>query len=267
MTKSFLKKVLRGQPSGFPQKTISYWMYLAGLLLCVVLYSPKATKEGPTLGSTRTRDTRSIGKAVSLLSIDSKDLSEQNIHSVAFYGEAKKTFEGLEGINPSADFYRCNEVLRHASQIPSITPLRIQTFRISSAYGMRKHPISGRYKNHKGYDLAAPKGTPVHATASGQVKVVDVKDGYGRVIVLGHSDGFETLYAHLEASFVEVGDRIEQGQVIASVGNSGNVTGFHLHYELIRHGKPIDPQKSFGRKRSILRKWLLGRIENGSEIP
>lgn len=255
---------MRGQPKGYPKKAISYWMYLTGLLLCVVLYSPKASKEEPTYEMILTRDSLSLGQTDALYNLDTDDRSERNNPALDFYGEVKKTFENL---NHGADSKKFNEVLQQTSKIPSITPLRIQTFRISSVYGMRTHPISGINKNHKGYDLAAPSGTPVYATASGQVIAVDVQEGYGLMIVLCHSDGFETLYAHLETSLVEVGDRIEQGQVIASVGNSGNVTGFHLHYELIHHGKSVDPQKSFGRKRRILRKWLLGRIENVAELP
>lgn len=255
---------MQGQRKGYPQKAIGYWMYLAGLLLCVVLYRPKASKEKPTHGMILTIDSLSIGKTDALYNLDTNDRSEQKNPAIDFYGEVKKTFESL---NHDADSKKFDEVLQQSSKIPSITPLRIQTFWISSVYGMRTHPISGLYKNHKGYDLAAPSGTPVHATASGQVKIVDVQEGYGRMIVLCHSDGYETLYAHLETSLVEVGDRIEQGQVIASVGNSGNVTGFHLHYELIHHGKSVDPQETFGRKRRILRKWLLDRIENVAELP
>jgi len=102
---------------------------------------------------------------------------------------------------------------------------------ITSVFGWRIHPISGEYRFHAGTDLGAPEGTPVIAAVSGQVVTADFLGGYGLTVILKHEKGDESLYGHLSEIFVKPGDRVEQGNVIGRVGNTGNSTGPHLHFE------------------------------------
>lgn len=110
-------------------------------------------------------------------------------------------------------------------------PLSIPT-EITSIFGWRIHPISGDQRFHSGTDLGAPEGTPVLAAVTGQVVTADFLGGYGLTVILQHEKGTqESLYAHLSQIFVKPGDKVEQGNVIGRVGNTGNSTGPHLHFE------------------------------------
>ena len=116
--------------------------------------------------------------------------------------------------------------------------------RISSGYGMRRHPILGYSKMHKGVDFAAPKGTPIFAAGNGVVEVAGRNGGYGKYIRLRHKGSYKTAYAHLSryARGVKAGARVKQGQVIGYVGSTGRSTGPHLHYEVISGGKQVNPR-------------------------
>ncbi len=123
------------------------------------------------------------------------------------------------------------------------TPVKVM--RISSNFGMRKHPILGYSKMHKGVDFAAPVGTPIFAAGNGVVEEIGWKGAYGKYIRLRHNNGFHTAYAHISkfARDVKKGARIQQGQVIAFVGKTGRATGAHLHYEVIVNSKQVNPLK------------------------
>jgi len=116
--------------------------------------------------------------------------------------------------------------------------------RLSSAYGMRKHPIDGFNKMHKGTDFAAPMGTPIMASGSGVVTRARWCGGGGNCIKIKHNSTYQTIYAHMKsfAVGIRVGLRIKQGQIIGYVGSTGNSTGPHLHYEVIKNGKKINSQ-------------------------
>src|SRR5699024_3605760 len=115
--------------------------------------------------------------------------------------------------------------------------------RISSKFGMRKHPIRGKWTGHKGVDYAAPSGTPIHATADGTIEFVGQQRGYGNVEIIKHHNQYSTLYAH-QSRFVKglkKGMKVAQGDQIGYVGATGWATGPHLHYEFRVNGKPVDP--------------------------
>lgn len=116
--------------------------------------------------------------------------------------------------------------------------------RLSSGYGMRRHPVLGYSRQHKGIDFAAPKGTPIWAAGDGVVAEAGWKSGYGRYVRLRHGNGFETAYAHMSgfAKGVSRGARVTQGQVIGFVGATGMATGPHLHYEVLVDGRHRDPR-------------------------
>ena len=117
--------------------------------------------------------------------------------------------------------------------------------RLSSSFGMRKHPIDGFNKMHRGTDFAAPMGTPIMASGNGVVTRARWCGGGGNCIKIKHNSTYQTIYAHMRnfARGIKEGTRVKQGQVIGYVGSTGKSTGPHLHYEVIENGKKINSQK------------------------
>ena len=112
--------------------------------------------------------------------------------------------------------------------------------RISSPYGVRFHPVLRTVKMHTGIDYAAPSGTPIKAPADGEIVFKGWKGGYGNTVMLQHSNGVETLYAHMSA-FSPAGGKVRAGEIIGYVGSTGRSTGPHLHYEARLNGQPVNP--------------------------
>ncbi len=141
----------------------------------------------------------------------------------------------------------------------SILKTPLDGARISSNFGMRKHPISGFNKMHKGVDFAAPTGTPIYAGGNGIVEYVGRNGGYGKYIRIRHNNGYKTAYAHMSnyKKGISKGVRVNQGEVIGYVGSTGNSTGPHLHYEIIYQNKHINPLKL---------KLPSGKILEGKEL-
>jgi murein DD-endopeptidase MepM/ murein hydrolase activator NlpD len=115
----------------------------------------------------------------------------------------------------------------------------------TSGFGMRMHPIDHAERLHSGMDIAAPAGTPIQAAAAGQVVFSGTQAGYGNVVVIQHAEGYATLYAHNADNLVSVGTPVRQGQPIATVGSTGRSTGPHLHFEVRKDGKRLDPVQFF----------------------
>lgn len=118
--------------------------------------------------------------------------------------------------------------------------------RVSSLFGYRLNPVTGKYTFHSGYDLAAPKGSEIYAMLSGVVHTAGWDNGYGNYIILDHGGGLQTLYAHCSRLLVKSGDKVAGGQTVAIIGSTGNSTGTHLHVEFRRDGQRYDPE------------WILG---------
>ena len=112
---------------------------------------------------------------------------------------------------------------------------------VTSPFGERDHPTSGEPKFHTGIDIAAEPGTPVRSTADGVVSFSGWSGGGGNLAVIEHGFGFSTYYAHNRMVVVKVGQKIKRGEIIGYVGSTGNSTGPHLHYEIIRSGKFVNP--------------------------
>ena len=117
--------------------------------------------------------------------------------------------------------------------------------RLSSPFGMRKHPIDGFNKMHRGTDFAAPMGTPIMASGDGVVKKAGWCGGGGNCVVIKHNSTYTTIYAHMSkfAAGIKSGKRVKQGQTIGFVGSTGKSTGPHLHYEVVVNGKKVNSQK------------------------
>jgi murein DD-endopeptidase MepM/ murein hydrolase activator NlpD len=116
--------------------------------------------------------------------------------------------------------------------------------RLLGAFGDRTDPFSGEGAFHKGVDISAPTGTPVHATANGIVVHADATlSGYGRLVILEHGGSYQTYYAHLSRIFVRVGQEVRRGEELGAVGSTGKVTAPHLHYEVRIGGLPRNPRQ------------------------
>ena len=117
--------------------------------------------------------------------------------------------------------------------------------RLSSSYGVRKHPILGYNQLHKGVDFAAPKGTPIYAAGNGVIDFIGGNGGYGKYIRIRHNSSYKTAYAHLNSFKKDMyrGLRVNQGDIIGYVGSTGKSTGSHLHYEIIYQDTQINPMK------------------------
>lgn len=127
------------------------------------------------------------------------------------------------------------------AHIPSVMPINIKDFTMSSGYGVRRDPVYGSTKFHAGLDFAAKTGTPVFATADGTVTVADRKSGYGNCIDIDHGYNYLTRYAHLSRVAVKGGQEVKRGELIGYVGSTGKSTGPHLHYEVRFKDEPQNP--------------------------
>jgi murein DD-endopeptidase MepM/ murein hydrolase activator NlpD len=127
------------------------------------------------------------------------------------------------------------------STYPGIMPTE---GRVTSEYGFRRDPFTRRIRMHNGLDICNVRGTVIRAVGAGTVVFVGVQDGYGRTIIVRHSDKLTVLYAHLLTYGVSVGDKVKRGQPIACMGCTGTrSTGFHVHYETRLNGMAVDPRR------------------------
>lgn len=116
---------------------------------------------------------------------------------------------------------------------------------VSSRFGLRVHPITGEKKSHTGIDIASNQGTAVYASDGGTVTLAGWNGGYGNCIMIDHGNGYVTLYGHLSSISVSQGQTVSQGTTIGAVGSTGNSTGPHLHFEVLKNGTRIDPEQFF----------------------
>lgn len=147
----------------------------------------------------------------------------------------RKSFEEIE------QMIKGKEKLLAAT--PAIQPISNKNLnRIASGFGYRIDPVYKTVKMHAGLDFAAPQGTPIYATADGVVKLAgNTGNGYGNHVIINHGYGYETLYGHQYRIKAKVGQRVKRGELIGWVGSTGKSTGPHLHYEVHKNGRHIDP--------------------------
>jgi murein DD-endopeptidase MepM/ murein hydrolase activator NlpD len=127
------------------------------------------------------------------------------------------------------------------ARLPTTMPIESYPY-LSSSYGWRRNPFNGQMSMHEGLDFSAPHDTPIRAAAGGVVRTVTVHRGYGNMVEIDHGEGLMTRYAHAKTILVKEGEVVTQGQLIARVGSTGLSTGPHLHFEVRKDDKPLDPR-------------------------
>ena len=125
--------------------------------------------------------------------------------------------------------------------LESVPDLRPTSGRLSSKFGNRRNPFGSGISFHQGIDLANSRGTNIIASAKGTVTFAGYKGGYGKTIIIDHGHGYKTLYAHNNSLLVNVGDKVDKGDLISKMGSTGRSTGNHLHFEIHKSNQPIDP--------------------------
>lgn len=156
--------------------------------------------------------------------------------------EFRELFASWEQLEHGGRVTQSGEILAAPSvsvAVPSRMP--VEGVRLTSGFGMRNHPILRQRSQHNGIDLAAPTGTPVYATADGQVGKAQYWGSYGNYVQIEHGGEMQTRYAHLSSYTVASGDAVRKGDLIGYVGSTGRSTGPHLHYEVRLAGEAVNP--------------------------
>ena len=130
---------------------------------------------------------------------------------------------------------------RRLSEAEYLSGMPVRQGYMSSPFGRRVHPLTGRNTQHKGVDFAAKPGSDVVAVAAGVGTFSGRKSGYGNTVEISHADGYVTLYAHNQSNVAQIGELVQRGQTIAKVGRSGRATGYHVHFEVSKGGNPVNP--------------------------
>ncbi|MGA3017782.1 MAG: peptidoglycan DD-metalloendopeptidase family protein [Bryobacteraceae bacterium] len=156
---------------------------------------------------------------------------------VPSYAESVQDYNFLRNANTLSLLTSSSRRVHPLNGTPNLWPI---DGRLLSGFGQRNDPFGDEGEFHKGVDLGAPVGTPVHVTADGVVRFADRQSGYGLVVMVDHG-GIETLYAHLSKMYVHSGQEIRRGELVGAVGTTGRVTAPHLHYEVHLNGRPVNP--------------------------
>lgn len=164
------------------------------------------------------------------------DLNQPLAHS---FDDATQEFAQFQKVvgNLRQDW---NRQLNWLQTLPTGIPIS-GDFRVTSGFGMRNDPFTGMLARHEGLDFTAASGTSIVATADGVVTRSGWEDTYGNIVEVTHAEGFMTRYAHISKRHVTEGQQVKRGQRIAEVGSTGRSTGPHLHYEVFRHGRVLNP--------------------------
>ena len=193
----------------------------------------------PLPDSARAKELQQLQELQLVLQMNKTDLTNsivQNIGNLqARLNRQEKSYSEIAG------FIKNKEQLLAAT--PAIQPVSNKNLsRVASGFGYRVDPVYKTVKFHGGLDFAAPQGTPIYATAAGVVKVAgNLGNGYGNHVVINHGYGYETLYGHMFRVNVRPGKAVKRGEIIGYVGSTGKSTGPHVHYEVHKNGRPLDP--------------------------
>lgn len=185
-----------------------------------------------------------------LITIESKGNVRENIGEIS-KSDIKKTEEKVEKeVKPIIkeievkvpDYVNTEKKKTQKENISYDHPLKNSKFRLSSPFGFRIHPIYKTKRFHSGTDYAASKGIPIYSISDGTVIRAGVTRGYGNYIVIQHGNGLKSAYAHMSTMNVKNGDKVKKGDKIGGVGMTGSATGNHLHFEVIRNNKKVNPK-------------------------
>ena len=199
------------------------------------------TEQFTELNSTISALKRAEGEFQRLFSLDSKEsvlenLNESDSGSIDMIQIKQQIRETIENVGEIREYLHVQRELYFAT--PRGFPV---TGNISSPYGRRAHPTTGLREFHSGIDISAYPGNHVKATADGIVSYSGWSGGSGNLVVIEHGHGFSTVYAHNRKNVVKVGQRVKRGDTISYVGSTGNSTGPHVHYEVWKNGKHVNP--------------------------
>lgn len=188
---------------------------------------------------------KSFGKIDSTLEIINSKMRKRGLKAIPMPNVGGPIEKDTLNIELLTDYYE--EALKDLDKKISNTPLgKPHTGRISSRFGYRRNPFTNRGRElHSGIDLKGRTGDLVKATATGRVIFAGYEGQYGNVVKIKHANNFETRYAHLSRTLVKKGDKIEVGTNIGRLGSTGRSTGPHLHYEILKNNKKVNPEKYF----------------------
>lgn len=192
---------------------------------------------------------RKIGSVFGIGGIDLHDLDPEiglDVKHETLIRNMHLQVNGIESAMEAQhqDFASLIQSLKDQKNFLASTPaIRPAKGWISSSFGYRTSPFTGRKEMHKGLDIANRAGTPIHAPADGVVKYVGKKGLLGQTIIIDHGHGMVTRYGHLKKALIKRGEKIKRGDTIAHMGNTGRSTGPHLHYEVHLNGVPVNPAK------------------------
>lgn len=164
------------------------------------------------------------------------------LRTSAMSGDASRTISSAWTVSPLLGFSPDLAPGLDAANVPTLWPV---VGPISSPFGEREDPILGAAEGefHKGLDISAPMGTPIHATAAGVIEKAGIGNGYGTEVVLNHGNGIQTIYGHMSGLHCSAGQHVVRGEVIGYVGHSGRTTGNHVHYEVRVREVAVNPHK------------------------
>jgi len=208
-------------------------------------------------GLTRLADKRAddAAKAIRTLGLDPATVARLNAQNSAMGGPFEAFGSGNDELDPrfeklASSLSRMAALERGLEGIPNVLPGRRDM--ISSPFGYRRDPFTGRAAMHSGLDFRGATGTPIRAAAKGRVAFVGRKGGYGNVIEIRHGNGVMTRYAHMSKFDARVGDRVDAGETIGRIGSTGRSTGPHLHFEVRINHRAVDPRPMLEKGASIL---------------
>jgi murein DD-endopeptidase MepM/ murein hydrolase activator NlpD len=183
--------------------------------------------------------------------------SERKLEAVAEYPRVRVGYERVEKLKHQIQVeqqsyeelsLKADIQLSKRATRPAILPIHDRDMiRLHTTFGNRFHPLLRIWRDHRGLDMTAPKGTPVFATGDGVVSRADYSDTYGLVIYLDHGFGYETRYAHLHKYELKLGQEVKRGQIVGYVGTTGQSEAYHLHYEVLHNGNQVNPIHFFQR--------------------
>lgn len=193
----------------------------------------------PLPDSTRTKTMEQQQENKLIASLSDNEINSSIISQIT--NLRNRLFAQTKSFNAIDEMIKNKETLLAAT--PAIQPVSNKELsRMASGFGYRIDPVYKTTKMHAGLDFAAPQGTPIYATADGIIKLAgNLGNGYGNHVVVDHAFSYETLYGHMVRIKVRAGQKIRRGEVIGWVGNTGKSTGPHLHYEVHKNGRPVDP--------------------------